>query len=63
LKFGGTQRQALELARSLDRKRFQPEIWTLAAGDDLAPLAQAWGIPLFSLSRQKKTGPATLARL
>ncbi|MBI4796466.1 MAG: glycosyltransferase family 4 protein, partial [Deltaproteobacteria bacterium] len=63
LKFGGTQRQALELARGLDRRRFQPEIWTLAAGDDLTPVAQAWGIPRVRLSRQKKPGPTALGRL
>jgi len=63
LKFGGTQRHALELARGLNRKRFQPEIWTLAAGDDFAPLAQSWGIPVTKLSSQKLVGPAALARL
>jgi glycosyltransferase involved in cell wall biosynthesis len=63
LKFGGTQRHALELARGLDRRRFQPEIWTLAAGDDFSPVARAWGIPVTQLSRQKMAGPATLARL
>ncbi|MFZ5453448.1 MAG: glycosyltransferase [Thermodesulfobacteriota bacterium] len=63
LRFGGTERQALELARGLDRRRFQPEIWTLDAGDDLAPLARSWGLPLVQLSRRRKPGPATLARL
>ena len=63
LKFGGTQRQALELARGLDRTRFQPEIWVMAAGDDLAALARSWGIPLVSLSPARKAGPAALARL
>ncbi|MEW6659015.1 MAG: glycosyltransferase [Thermodesulfobacteriota bacterium] len=63
LKFGGTQRQALELARGLDRRRFQPEIWVMAAGDDLAPLARARGIPLVRLSGRKKPGLPGLARL
>lgn len=63
LRFGGTERQALELARGLNRKRFQPEIWTLDAGDDLAPLARSWGIPVWQLSHCRKPGPATLARL
>ena len=56
LKFGGTQRQALELARRLDPARFRPEIWLLAAGDDLAPLARDWGLPLTWLSRQAAGG-------
>lgn len=63
LKFGGTQRQALELARGLDRTRFQPEIWIMARGDDLTSVAQSWGIPLVRLSSGNKPGPAGLARL
>jgi glycosyltransferase involved in cell wall biosynthesis len=63
LKFGGTQRQALELARLLDPARFQVEIWLLAAGDDLAPLARDWGLPLFRLSRQEQVGPRALLHL
>lgn len=63
LKFGGTQRQALELARLLDPARFQVEVWLLAAGDDLAPLARDWGLPLVRLSRHEPVGPAALARL
>lgn len=63
LKFGGTQRQALELARGLDRTRFQPEIWIMARGDDLSSVAQSWGIPLVRLSFGNKPGPAGLGRL
>jgi glycosyltransferase involved in cell wall biosynthesis len=63
LKFGGTQRQALELARLLDPERFQVEVWLLAAGEDLAPLARDWGLPLVHLSRQERVGPAAMARL
>jgi glycosyltransferase involved in cell wall biosynthesis len=63
LKFGGTQRQALELARRLDPSRFQVEVWRLATGDELAPLARDWGIALVRLGRQERVGPAALARL
>jgi glycosyltransferase involved in cell wall biosynthesis len=63
LKFGGTQRQALELARHLDPARFQVEVWLLAAGDDLAPLARDWGLPLIRLSRREQVGPRTLLNL
>jgi len=63
LEFGGTQRQALELARLLDPARFQVEIWLLAAGDDLAPLARDWGLPLIRLSRQEAVGPRALLNL
>jgi glycosyltransferase involved in cell wall biosynthesis len=37
LKFGGTQTQALALARRLPADRFAVEIWTLMAGDDVIP--------------------------
>ena len=57
LKFGGTQRQALQLARLLDPARFQVEVWLLAAGDELAPLARDWGLPLVRLGRQEHVGP------
>ena len=63
LKFGGTQRQALELAHRLDPVRFRPEIWLLAAGDDLVPLARQWGLPLSWLSRQAQAGPGGLLNL
>jgi glycosyltransferase involved in cell wall biosynthesis len=63
LKFGGTQRQALELARLLDPARFQVEIWLLAAGEELAPAARRHGIPVLRLGRQERVGPAALARL
>ncbi len=63
LKFGGTQRQTLELARGLDRDRFQPEVWTLAQGDDLTPLAQDWGVPLVRLESAPWVAPPALVRL
>ena len=63
LKFGGTQRQTLELARLLDPARFAVEVWLLAAGDDLAPLARDWGLPLVRLSRRERVGPAALSHL
>ena len=63
LKFGGTQRQTLELARGLDHRRFRPEIWTMDAGEDLEPLAREWGIPVVRFSNHTKPGPADLARV
>jgi glycosyltransferase involved in cell wall biosynthesis len=63
LKFGGTQRQVLELARRLDPAKFRPEIWLLAAGDDLVPLAREWDLPVTWLARQKLVGPAALTNL
>jgi glycosyltransferase involved in cell wall biosynthesis len=63
LKFGGTQRQTLELARRLDPARFQVEVWMLMAGDDLVPVARDWGIPLIWLARQNRVGPLSLLNL
>lgn len=63
LKFGGTQRQALELARRLDPARFRPEIWLLAAGDDLLLLAQDWGLSPSWLSRREAVTPGALLNL
>jgi glycosyltransferase involved in cell wall biosynthesis len=63
LKFGGTQRQTLELARRLDPARFQVEIWVLTAGDDLTSLARDWGIPVVQLARQAVVAPLALMNL
>jgi glycosyltransferase involved in cell wall biosynthesis len=63
LKFGGTQRQTLELARRLNPGRFQVEVWVMAAGDDLAPLAREWRIPVVRLARQAVVGPLALMNL
>ncbi|MFP5257978.1 MAG: glycosyl transferase, partial [Acidobacteriota bacterium] len=63
LEFGGTQRQALELAARLDRSRFTPEFWMLADGRDFAPKAQAAGIALRWLSPNPKVGLASLRAL
>jgi len=60
LEFGGTQRQALELARRLDRSRFQVELWVLRAGDDLAPVARDWDIPVVWLARTGWVGPQSI---
>jgi len=63
LAFGGTQRQTLELARRLNPARFQVEIWTLAAGNDFAPLARRYGLPVIPLGARQQVGPMALARL
>jgi glycosyltransferase involved in cell wall biosynthesis len=63
LAFGGTQRQALELAKRLDRSRFAPEMWMLLDGRDFAPQAAAAGIALRWLSPSTTVGLASLAGL
>jgi len=63
LKFGGTQRQALELARLLNPEKFRVEVWLLAGGDDLVPLARSFGVSLTWLSRRDAVGPGGLVSL
>lgn len=63
LAFGGTQRQALELAARLDRSRFAPEFWMLTDVRDFAPKAELAGIPLVWLSPYPKVGVLGLAAL
>jgi len=63
LAFGGTQRQALELASRLDRTRFAPEFWMLSGLRDFAPMAEAAGIPLTWLSSSPTVGLPALAGL
>lgn len=63
LAFGGTQRQALELAKRLDRARFAPELWMLTTGRDFAPQAAAAEIPLRWLAPTASVGRASLAGL
>lgn len=63
LEYGGTQRQAVELARRVDPGRFRVELWVLRAGDDLASLARDGGIPVVWLSRSRRVGPVSLLNL
>ena len=63
LKFGGTQRQAVQLAGGLDRARFRTELWVLMGGRDLLPEAERRNIPVVPLGRGSYVWPPDLARL
>jgi glycosyltransferase involved in cell wall biosynthesis len=63
LEYGGTQRQALELARRLDKSRFQVELWVLRKGDDLVPVAREYGLPVVWMARSGWVGPQSLLNL
>lgn len=63
LDFGGTQRHALELAKHLDPIRFQPEIWTMAGGKDMLPLAVSAGVRVRRLSGESTVGHRSLHAL
>jgi glycosyltransferase involved in cell wall biosynthesis len=63
LEYGGAQRQYLEVARRLDRDRFQVELWMLTGRDDLAPLAREWRVLTHWLSRRGAVGPVSLTSL
>jgi len=61
--FGGTQRHALELAARLSPRRFRAELWTLMAGDDFLPQAEAYGLTVRRLCDAGSVGPRSLAAL
>ena len=63
LSFGGSQRQALELARLLDPDRFRVEVWLMAGGRALLPLARDFGLEPVWLSRRQQVGPDSLVNL
>ncbi len=63
LDFGGTQRQALELARNLDPSCFSTELWLMRAGHDLLPLARQHGLRAIPLTRSRRVGPSSLIGL
>ncbi len=63
LEFGGTQRQALELACRLNPERFQVELWMMRFVNDFTPSSAGKEITLRWLSRSTALGPASLARL
>lgn len=63
LLYGGTQRHALELAKRLDRARYAPEFWMLAAGDDFAGQARQAAIPLRFLGDKPTVTPGAVLAL
>lgn len=63
LNFGGTQRQALELALNLNPARFNAEIWLMAAGEDMGPLVAQRDVPVVRLARRSWVGPDSLLNL
>ena len=63
LRFGGTQRQAVQLAAGLDRSRFRAELWVLMGGRDLLPEAERRNIPVVPLGEGGYVWPPDLARL
>jgi glycosyltransferase involved in cell wall biosynthesis len=63
LKFGGTQRQAIDLARGLNPKRYRVELWVLMGGDDLLPEAEEYGLTIVRLGRGAYVWPSALLRL
>ena len=60
--FGGTQRQTLELARRLDRKRFSPAMLTLTGATDLDEAAREAGIRLTHLGASRRAAPRFFLR-
>lgn len=63
LKFGGSQRQGLELARRLDPERYAVDLWRLTRWDPLAPVARGYGLAPRAVGRTYTVMPSTLLRL
>lgn len=63
LEFGGTQRYATHLLRHIDRELFEPELWSLRGGADMAPHLDGTGIPITWLSQTSWVGPHSLFNL
>ncbi|MDQ1240069.1 MAG: hypothetical protein QG577_2255 [Thermodesulfobacteriota bacterium] len=65
LEFGGTQRYAIHLLKNLDRNIFDPHLWVLRGGTDMAPLAkEASGKnQVLWLSRDRWVSPKALGNL
>ncbi|MEN6486266.1 MAG: glycosyltransferase [Syntrophobacteraceae bacterium] len=63
LKFGGTQRQAIELASRIDPSRFSIRLWLMAEGDDFLPRVGELKLPVHWLSREKRVGFESLVNL
>lgn len=55
--FGGTQRQTLELARRLDRRRFVPVMLILTGPTDLDAAAREAGVELHHMGRTRRVSP------
>ena len=61
--FGGTQKQNLELASRLDRKRFQPQIISLSGPGDFDPFIKKSGLPVIHMGKDRGAAPLFFARL
>jgi glycosyltransferase involved in cell wall biosynthesis len=63
LGIGGAQRQVVELARGLDRSRFDPTVVTVYSGHPLEQDLISAGVRLLSLNRRHKLDVGTLPKL
>jgi glycosyltransferase involved in cell wall biosynthesis len=63
LEFGGTQRQALEIAARLDRNLFDAELWMMRWGNDFRLPPMGNGLTPIWLSQSKTVGLESLLRL
>ncbi|MBI4577739.1 MAG: glycosyltransferase [Planctomycetes bacterium] len=63
LGLGGAERQFLEIARRLDRRRFLPEVATIQAGGGLEGEYRSSGVPLHCFPRAWRWDPLPILRL
>ncbi len=57
LSFYGVARQALQLARRMNPRKYRVEIWVMSGEDELAPLAREWGVSVHWLARSREVRP------
>lgn len=60
LEFGGTQRYAINVLKHLNRELFDPELWVLRGGMDMAPMARAACDKVLWLSHSRNVGPIAI---
>jgi glycosyltransferase involved in cell wall biosynthesis len=63
LEFGGTQRYAINVLKRLNRNLFDPELWVLRSGMDMAPLAHEACDKVRWLSHSRNVGPIAIVNL
>lgn len=63
LRFGGSQRQAIELAKNLNPALFRVQIWLMTSGADMVPGAGLGEVPVICLSPGSRPGPESLLNL
>ncbi len=63
LRTGGLEKVVRDIVANLDRTRFDPEVWCLARGGDVAQEIAACGVPVHVFDMAERPSPGFLLRL